>query len=142
MPPPADAPKPSEQQLQCDMLYEYPAANDRLLCYVRRFEAKNGKRKLFFPLTYGVLNGKRGWHARRPRLRGPSTASTGCRSGTGCDRDPGRRREGCRCRTTAVPPHVAMSWMGGAAAEAAPICRRLEGHNVILWPDADKRAAM
>ena len=66
VPPPAGAQKPSDQQLQCDVLYEYIGANDNLICYVRRVEAKNGKRKQFFPLTYGVLNGKRGWHPRAP----------------------------------------------------------------------------
>ena len=43
MAPPAGAPKPTERQLQCDMLHEYFDTGDRLLCYVRRFEAKGDK---------------------------------------------------------------------------------------------------
>ena len=35
-------------------------AEDRLLFYVRRYEAKDSKRKAFKPLTYGVLNGRVG----------------------------------------------------------------------------------
>ena len=58
VPPPLDAPKPAPQQLQCDKLYEYYDQNDRLLFYVRRREARDGKQ--FYPLVYGTKNGVTG----------------------------------------------------------------------------------
>ena len=139
VPPPADAPKPSEQQLQCDTLFEYPAADDRLLCYVRRFEAKGGKRKLFLPLTFGALNGKRGWHDRAPAtprpLYGLNRLSHAAPDATVI------LVEGEKAANAAqrlFPDHVALTWMGGAAADGGADLSPLEGRNVILWPDADQ----
>ena len=139
VPPPADAPKPSEQQLQCDVLYEYPGTNDRLLCFVRRLEAKNGKRKQFFPLTYGVLNGKRGWHDKAPAtprpLYGLNRLSHAAPDATVI------LVEGEKAADAAqrlFPHHVALTWMGGAAADGSADLSPLEGRNVILWPDADQ----
>jgi rhodanese-related sulfurtransferase len=57
VPPPSGTPKPTEEQLgPYDMLHEYCGADDRILLYVRRHEAKGDKRKQFIPLTYGVLS--------------------------------------------------------------------------------------
>ena len=66
VPPPADAPLPTADQLRCDTLHEYRDANGRVLCYVRRVEAKSDKAKQFYPLTFGVLDGKTGWHTKAP----------------------------------------------------------------------------
>ena len=67
IPPPPDAPRPPAHELaNCDALHEYTDADDRVLFYVRRREARAGKPKQFFPLTFGVLDGKRGWHAKHP----------------------------------------------------------------------------
>jgi RecA-family ATPase len=139
MPPPTDAPKPAEQQLHCDMLHEYCGADDRTLCYVRRFEAKNGTRKQFFPLTYGVLNGKRGWHARAPiqprplyRLNAlshatPDAAVLLCEGEKAAD-----------AAQRLFPHMVGMSWMGGASADGGVDLAPLQRRAVILWPDADQ----
>jgi hypothetical protein len=139
VPPPADAPQPSQQQLQCDVLFEYPAANDRLLCYVRRFEAKNGKRKQFFPLTYGVLNGQRGWHDKAPQtprpLYGLNRLSHAVPDATVI------LVEGEKAADAAQRlflDYVCMSWMGGASADASADLSPLQGRSVILWPDADQ----
>ena len=138
VPPPADASKPSEHQLQCDTLHEYRDADDRLLCYVRRFEAKGDRRKLYLPITYGVLNGKRGWHDRAPAtprpLYGLNRLSHAAPDATAI------LVEGEKAADAAqrlFPHHVALTWMGGAAADGSAVLSPLEGRNVILWPDAD-----
>jgi hypothetical protein len=58
LPLPRDAPKPTDKQFRCDMLHEYWDCEDRLLFYVRRHERKATRDKQFYPLTYGLLNGK------------------------------------------------------------------------------------
>ena len=139
VPPPADAPKPSEQQLQCDTLFEYPAANDRLLCYVRRFEAKGDRRKLFLPLSFGVLNGKLGWHDKAPATPRPLYGLN--RLSHAAPDEVILLCEGEKAADAAqrlFPDHVAMSWMGGAAADGGADLSPLQGRYVILWPDADK----
>ena len=40
VPPPADAPKPADKLLRCDMLHEYRDADDRVLFYVRRLRPR------------------------------------------------------------------------------------------------------
>ena len=139
MPPPADAPKPTEQQLRCDMLHEYSGTDDRLLCFVRRVEVKDGKRKQFFPLSYGVLDGKRGWHGKAPGAPRPlyglnrlSHAAPGAMVLL-CE---GEKSADAAMRL--FPDHVAMSWFGGVNGDKQADLTPLEGRSVILWPDADK----
>jgi hypothetical protein len=138
MPAPADAPEPSEKQRRCDILHEYLDADDRLLCYVRRFDAKGDKRKVFVPLTYGTLNGKTGWHDKSPnapkplyRLNWLSHADHNaivilCEGEKSAD-----------AAQRMFPDHIAMSWMGGARAVPYADLRPLHGRDVIIWPDND-----
>jgi hypothetical protein len=138
-PPPPNAPLPSTDQLHADMLHEYCAPDDRLLCYVRRHEAKNGKRKQFYPLTYGTLNDKPGWYDRAPAaprpLYGlnrlshatPDVAALLCEGEKAAD-----------AAQRLFPDMACMTWMGGANADAAADFSPLAGHSVILWPDADQ----
>lgn len=71
LPVPREAPHPGECLLQCDLLHEYFDPDDRLLLYVRRNERKSGRGKQFYPLTYGRLNGRLGWHAKAPSAPRP-----------------------------------------------------------------------
>ena len=67
VPPPPNAVKPADREFAgFDAIYDYRAADDRLLFYVRRREARDGQRKLFVPLTYGSIGGKIGWHSKAP----------------------------------------------------------------------------
>jgi hypothetical protein len=141
VPPPGDAPPPTEDQLRCDLPnpYTYRDAAGRPLCYVRRFEAKPGKSKLFWPLTFGLLDGKCGWHAKAPATPRPLY---------GLDRlsqaEPDATVLLCEGEKAAdaaqrlFPDFVAMTWMGGANADGGADLSPIEGLSVILWPDADK----
>ena len=138
-PPPLDAPKPTDSQLQCDMLHEYRDADDRLLLYVRRHEARAGRRKQFYPLTYGILNGECGWHDKAPNnpkpLFGLNRLSHVAQDATVllCE---GEKSADAAQRM--FRDHVALSWMGGAQADKDADLSPLAGLRIIIWPDADK----
>ena len=138
VPPPADAPLPTADQLRCDTLHEYRDANDRVLCYVRRVEAKSDKAKQFYPLTFGVLDGKTGWHTKAPdkpkplyglnRLaHAPDAVVLLCEGEKSAD---AARR--------LFPDMVALSWMGGVNGDGGADLAPLAGRNVIIWGDADE----
>jgi hypothetical protein len=139
VPPPAGAPKPSDNQLRCDMLHEYIGADDQPLCYVRRFEARAAKGKSFLPLTFGTLKGKLGWHDKAPgapkplyRLNALSHAAADA-TVLLCE---GEKKADAAQRM--FPDYVCMSWMGGANADGRADLSPLKGHPVVIWPDADK----
>ena len=138
VPPPADAPLPTADQLRCDTLHEYRDANDRVLCYVRRVEAKSDKAKQFYPLTFGVLDGKTGWHTKAPdkpkplyglnRLaHAPDAVVLLCEGEKSAD-----------AAQRLFPDMVAMSWMGGVNGDGGADLAPLAGRNVIIWGDADE----
>jgi hypothetical protein len=139
VPPPPDAPRPTDHQLACDMLHEYRAPDDGLLLYVKRIEAKGDRRKQFYPLTYGTLNGKTGWHDKGPaaprplyRLNALSHAPADA---------PVLLCEGEKAADAAqriLLDYVAMTWLGGAEAAKLADLTPLTGRSVILWPDADE----
>jgi len=138
VPVPQDAPPPTDRQLACDALHEYFDPEDRLLHYVRRIEARDGRRKQFYPLTYGVLNGKRCWHDKAPdasrplyRLNALSHAAADA---------PVLLVEGEKAADAAqrlFPDYVAMTWSGGANADGDADFSPLLSRPIILWPDAD-----
>lgn len=145
IPPPAEAPAPAPKKLRCDMLHEYRGANDELLFYVRRIESQGSKKKLFLPLTYGTLNGVRGWHDKAPDAPRPLY-----RLNVLAHADPGAIVTLCEGEKAAeaaqrmFPDHVAMTWCGGTNSDHLADLSALRGRTVILWPDADEpgRAAM
>jgi hypothetical protein len=73
VPPPAGVPPPGKREFEgYSQVYDYSnAAGDRALFYIRRREARNGEAKQFHPLTYGELNGQRGWHPKAPAAPRP-----------------------------------------------------------------------
>jgi CHC2 zinc finger len=138
VPPPSDAPKPTEVQLHCDILHEYFDVDDRLLCCVRRIEAKGAKRKQFLPLTFGILDGKRGWHNKAPDTPKPLYGLN--RLSHAASDAIVLLVEGEKAADAAqrlLPDHVCMSWMGGANADGAANLAPLAGRSVIIWGDAD-----
>jgi hypothetical protein len=137
VPLPPNAPKPSDEQLRCSMLHEYFDADDRLICYVRRFEANRGKRKQFLPWTYGTLNGTLGWHERAPNVPRPLYRLNALAHAA-----PGATVLLCEGEKSAnaaqqlFPDNVGMSWMGGCNADHLADLTPLTGRDVIIWPDA------
>jgi hypothetical protein len=139
LPAPTDAPKPPDKTLLCDMLHEYRDAGDRLLCYVRRFERQGSKGKQFLPLTYGALKGRRGWHQKAPHAPRPLYRLNSLSHAPAdttvllCEGE-----KAAEAAQRVFPDHVAMSWMGGANADAGADLSPLRGRSVVIWPDADE----
>jgi hypothetical protein len=138
VPSPPDVARPSRREFDgFDYVYDYVDENDRLLFYVRRREAKDGRRKQFLPLTYGVLNGKAGWHARHPAAPRPLYGLN--RLSTKPDA-PVLITEGEKAANAAqqmLPDYACITWPGGAKAvkhiDLSPPC----GRRIIIWPDND-----
>lgn len=140
--PPPDA-MPSKAQLECDWLHEYYGADDRLLCYVKRYEAGTlAPDKVFRPLTYGTLNGKPGWQERAPNaprvLYGLNRLAHGAPDATIllCE---GEKDADAAQRL--FPDHICMSWMGGAGGVGSADFAPLAGRQIAIWPDADEPGA-
>lgn len=139
VPPPADALPPTAAQLHCDKLHTYLGAQGELLCYVRRFEAKDGERKRFVPLTYGTLKGRKGWHNRAPDASRPlyGLAKLAARPDA-----PVMVCEGEKSADAAqwlFPDLVCVAWPGGAEAVAKADWAPLAGRQTdkSIWPDND-----
>jgi RecA-family ATPase len=143
VPPPSDAPKPTDEQLRCDMLREYCGPNDVLLFYLRRVEVKGNRRKQFYPLTWGTLvkNGRSvtGWHNRAPaaprplyRLNALSHADANA-TVLLCEGE-----KSAEAAQRLFPDMIAMTWLGGSSADSTADFTPLQGRHVVLWPDADQ----
>jgi 5S rRNA maturation endonuclease (ribonuclease M5) len=141
VPPPPDVPQPTKANLRCDKIHTYRDANGMVLFYIRRFEARKGKRKAFIPLTYGTFDGKLGWHPRAPNGHRPLY----CLNQMAAHPDaPVIVCEGEKAADAAhklFPSHVCVTWSGGADAVGKTdwqplIDRRTEK---IIWPDNDEQ---
>jgi hypothetical protein len=138
LPAPSNAPPPNDK-LRCDTLHEYRDADGAPLCYVRRIEATARDGKRFLPLTYGVLNGQKGWHDKAPDQPRPLYRLDALAQWPGdatvllCEGEKAANAAG-----NLFPDYVAMSWMGGANAVTTADLSPLKGHKVIIWPDADE----
>ena len=118
VPPPPGAPRPSEQQLRCDMLQRVPrrGGSPAVLCPPDRGNRRQPKQ--FVPQTYGRLYGKLGWHNKAPdapkplyRLNALSHAAPHAIVLL-CE---GEKKADAVQRM--FPDYVGMSWMGGAKAD-------------------------
>jgi len=139
VPPPPEAPLPTNAQLHCDKLHSYHGPKGKLLFYVRRVEAKGEERKKFLPLTYGSLNGRLGWHERMPDAPRPLY---------GLDRLAARPNapvmicEGEKAADAGqwlFPDRVCVSWPGGSDAVEKADWGPLIGRRTdkAVWPDND-----
>lgn len=63
VPPPGDAPPPDLSKY--DHNFPHYSEHGELLRYMVRNDAKGDKPKVVYPLTYGTLNGVRGWHLKK-----------------------------------------------------------------------------
>jgi AAA domain len=106
---------------------------------VRRFEARGDADKYFLPLTYGVLNGIRGWHKKAPDKPRPLyrlNALSHSLVATTVVLCEGEQSADAAARIL-PDDFVCMTWMGGANAIHKSDFTVLSGFDVILWPDAD-----
>ena len=116
--------------------WTYRDAQGCLLGFVVRFDPL-GRRKQFCPLSFGELDGKRGWHWKALPTPRPIY---------GLDRLAARPdapvivTEGEKAADAAqriFPDHVAVTSSGGARSAATGDWTPLAGRNVWVWPDRD-----
>lgn len=143
VPPPPDCKPPTEEQLRCSKTYEYVSPEGLLLFYQRRYEATEGRRKRFAPLTYGRLwHGElfvEGWHAKGPNAPRPLyrlDALTQADSRTTILLCEGEKATEAAERL--FPRMVAVCWMNGEPGVEHADLSPLEGRDIIIWPDADE----
>jgi putative DNA primase/helicase len=137
-PPDGTAPPPQTALSDFDAYFEYTDANDSVTHYVGRIEARNGRPKLFIPLTYGILDGTQGWHKRKPgdplplyglnRLAAfPDAEVILCEGEKAAD-----------AAQALFPDRPCLSWFGGTGSVGYADLAPLQGRRVIIWPDADE----
>lgn len=138
VPPPPGAPGASLGGW--DHVYAYRDAEGTVLRYVVRRDARAGaagaaKRKQILPLTYGVLNGKAGWHhkhAAAPRhLYGLDRLSRP-KAVIVCE---GEKAADAAHRM--LPDNPCVTWSAGSNAVRLTDWSPLAGRVVVIWPDAD-----
>lgn len=138
IPPPTGTEPPHTILRQFDTVYEYTNANDRVTHYVGRTERGNGSdRKLFTPITYGVLNGAKGWHRKGPTAPRPlyglnRLASMPQATVIVCE---GEKAADAAQRM--LPDYACVAWSNGAEAWSKSDWSPLAGRKVIVWPDND-----
>jgi hypothetical protein len=139
VPPPAGTARPPDSALSgFDTYFEYTDANDSVTHYVGRIEARNGRDKVFIPLTYGTLGGVQGWHKRRPanplalyglnRLPAfPEADVVLCEGEKSAD-----------AAQALFPDRPCLSWYGGTGSVDYADLTPLRGRRIVVWPDADE----
>lgn len=141
VPPPSGVPAPASQQLAWDTVFRYFDADERLMLYVRRNEAKADEAKIIRPLTYGTLGAVTDWLSKAPNpplpLYGlnllklfPTHTVVLVEGENKADAINRMARE----EGLAV---IGISWFGGASRLAHTDLSPLAGREVIVWPDAD-----
>jgi RecA-family ATPase len=119
-----------------DSVHEYTDAHDRISHYVGRTEPKNGNRKYFTPVTWGILDGKSGWHMKHPadprplyglnRLSAmPEATVIICEGEKSAD-----------VAQIILPDYACISF--GCTSQAGKVdIAPLTERDCIIWPDAD-----
>lgn len=136
VPPPDGVGEPPADKLTgWDHVFRYCDRAGKLLRYVVRRDARGGKRKEHFPLTYGILKGAKGWE-----FRGPNDP----KSLYGLERLDGRPvflLEGEK-KTDQVqkllPGYACLSLTGGTGGRNCNDVAPLAGMAVLYGPDNDK----
>jgi putative DNA primase/helicase len=137
--PPVDAPPPDLSGW--DHAYVYRSGDGYIRRYVLRKDAQGSTRKKIMPLTYGILNGKEGWHFRHPlaprSLYGidrlfemPSAAVIVCEGEKAAD-----------AAQLLFPRSPCLTWTAGTGNVGKTDWSPLEGRRVIIWPDNDEPGA-
>jgi AAA domain/Domain of unknown function (DUF6371)/Toprim-like len=136
-PPPCLGKPPESLLAEFDVVHEYTDQRDRVTHYVGRIEAKNGRKKVFIPVTAGALNGTVGWHKRAPATPRPLYGLNRLATMPGATVILCEGEKAADAAQTMFPDHACVSWMGGANAVSKADFSPLKGRKVILWPDND-----
>lgn len=119
-----------------EKIWRYVTATGETAFYVCRFDSVDGGKE-FFPLTYGILNGKEGWHwknmagkrllynakALAERKDSPVLVCEGEKSADACQK--------------LLPGYVAVTSSGGSNAAKSTDWNGLKGRTATIWPDND-----
>jgi hypothetical protein len=138
VPPPAGVAPPDEAKFRgFGTVYEYTNLDDRVTHYIGRIEARPGRKKIFIPITYGVLDGVVGWHEKRPENPLPLYSLNKL---IGHPNAPVMLCEGEKSADAAQSmflEYVCLSWCGGTGSVDYADVTPIQGRNIIIWPDAD-----
>jgi hypothetical protein len=139
LPPPANAPKPERSAFAgFDQVYDYVDADGRVLFYVRRKDAKGNRRKQFVPLSYGILNGKAGWHSRHPTSPRPLYGLNRLAMMQDATVIVCEGEKAADAAQALLPAYACITWPGGAKAVQHTDLTPLRDRRVIVWPDNDR----
>jgi putative DNA primase/helicase len=139
VPPPNYVALPREEVFNdFDAVFEYTDAAGFVTHYVGRIEGRDGRKKMFIPVTYGTLDGKRGWHRRRPsnplplyglnRLTAfPEATVILCEGEKSAD-----------AAQALLPGYACLSYYGGTGSVDYADLAPLRNREVVIWPDADE----
>jgi putative DNA primase/helicase len=139
VPPPGDAARPDLSGF--DVVYSYTDADGVPLFYVRRKNALGSRKKTFVPLTFGVLNGKKGWFSKHPdaprslyglaRLAAlPDAMVLICEGEKSAD-----------AAQRMFPDMACVCWCAGTANVKSADWSPLIAREVYIWPDNDASGA-
>jgi hypothetical protein len=120
-----------------DHIYRYTDPDGSTLRFIARKDATATTRKQFVPFTWGILDGRSGWHRRHAApLRGlyglgdldeqPDAMVVVCEGEKAADA--ARAMLGLPCVT----------WSGGTAVVHQNDWRPLANRDVVIWPDNDE----
>lgn len=143
VPPPEDA-KPFRPGGKNLTVYQYHDMSGKVLCYVSRHDGKDGK--TYLPWTYGVRNGRAGWHPKRGHPPLP-LYNLDMLAHLPADWDvflvEGEKAADALNAKLRRENYAAfaMTWQGGVDNVKYCDFRPLYERNVILWGDADAGGA-
>ena len=145
VPPPEGAPPPPSSALRSfDVVYDYRDANDRLLHYIGRIEARGSRKKIFTPIVFGVLNEKRGWYNKGPASPKPLYGLNRLATMPDATVIVCEGEKSADAAQTLFPKYACVSWQGGTGSVEHADIEPLRGRRLIFWPDNDEggRSAM
>lgn len=119
-----------------DHIYRYTDATGRLQRFITRKNAKGSGKKTFVPFTWGVLDGRLGWHHRH------ASAPRGLYNLPQVEAQPDALVVVCEGEKAADAAHVlfglpCVTWSGGTASTHTADWQSLIGRDVVVWPDND-----
>jgi putative DNA primase/helicase len=138
IPPPAGTERPHAMLEGFDVVHEYTDANDQVLFYIGRTEAKGGERKRFTPVTYGRLDGKLGWHHKHPKAPRPLYGLNRLSTMPGATALLCEGEKAADAAQSMFPGCACLTWAGGSRAVDTADFGPLRDHEVIIFPDNDE----
>lgn len=113
----------------------YRNAEGLPLFMVARFARPSGKEIL--PLTFGTMDGRRGWHWKAPPTPAPLYGLPDLAARPDAPVVVVEGEKAADAAAHLLPSHVAVTWQGGCNAVAKADWQALAGRRVAMWPDND-----